>query len=104
MSAFDLNQPVATTTLPAVRRRLNLNGTLLVGGLIVASVIGTTLLMWMLRHGEATKVTALILLVPPLAAVQAFAFFDETLSGIQLIGFALALVGVVLARSTPARR
>ena len=33
----------------------------------IASIIGYTLLMWMLRHGEATRVTALILLVPPLA-------------------------------------
>lgn len=67
---------------------------------VVASVIGTTLLMWMLRHGDATKVTALILLVPPLAAVQAFLFFGETLSFIQLVGLALALAGVLLARST----
>ncbi len=69
---------------------------------IVASVIGTTLLMWMLRHGDATKVTALILLVPPLASVQAFLFFRETLSVVQFIGLALALTGVLLARSTPA--
>jgi drug/metabolite transporter (DMT)-like permease len=58
--------------------------------------------MWMLRHGDATKVTALILLVPPLAAVQAFLFFRETLSGVQFIGLALALMGVLLARSMPA--
>jgi drug/metabolite transporter (DMT)-like permease len=55
--------------------------------------------MWMLRHGEATKVTALILLVPPLAAVQAYWFFNETLAPIQFIGFVLALAGVLLARS-----
>ncbi len=33
----------------------------LVWAVIVPSVIGVSLLMWMLRHGEATKVTALIL-------------------------------------------
>ena len=70
---------------------------------LVPSVVGTTLLMWMMRHGEATKVTALILLVPPLAAVQAYAFFRETLSPIQFVGFALALAGVLLARSEPVR-
>jgi drug/metabolite transporter (DMT)-like permease len=68
---------------------------------LVPSVIGTTLLMWMMRHGEATKVTALLLLVPPLAAVQAYLFFHETLSRIQLVGFALALFGVLLTRSAP---
>jgi drug/metabolite transporter (DMT)-like permease len=66
---------------------------------LVPSVIGTTLLMWMMRHGEATKVTALLLLAPPLAAVQAYLLFHETLSPVQFAGFALALVGVLLARS-----
>jgi drug/metabolite transporter (DMT)-like permease len=66
---------------------------------LVPSVIGTTLLMWMMRHGEATKVTALLLLAPPLAAVQAYLLFHETLSAVQFVGFTLALVGVLLARS-----
>lgn len=66
---------------------------------IVPSVIGGSLLMWMLRHGDATKVTALILLAPPLAAVQAYCFFHETLSPVQFVGFALALGGVVMTRT-----
>ena len=66
---------------------------------IGTSVLASTLLVWMVRHGEATKVTALMLLVPPLAAIQAYFLFHETLSPMQLIGFALALGGVVLARS-----
>jgi drug/metabolite transporter (DMT)-like permease len=74
----------------------------LVWAVLVPSVIGTTLLMWMMRHGEATKVTALILLAPPLAAIQAYVLFDETLSGVQFAGFALALIGVLLARSARA--
>jgi len=66
---------------------------------IGTSVLASTLLVWMVRHGEATKVTALMLLVPPLAAIQAYFLFNETLSPMQLIGFALALGGVVLTRS-----
>lgn len=66
---------------------------------LVPSVVGTTLLMWMMRHGSATKVTALILLAPPLAAIQAYLFFHETLLPLQFVGFALALGGVLLARS-----
>jgi drug/metabolite transporter (DMT)-like permease len=76
----------------------------LVWAVLVPSVVGTTLLMWMMRQGDATKVTALILLVPPLASLQAFLFFRETLSAAQLVGFVLALGGVVLARSAPATR
>jgi drug/metabolite transporter (DMT)-like permease len=71
----------------------------LVWAVLVPSVVGTTLLMWMMRHGEATKVTALVLMAPPLAAVQAYFFFHETLLPLQFIGFAMALGGVLLARS-----
>jgi drug/metabolite transporter (DMT)-like permease len=74
----------------------------LVWAVIVPSIIGVSLLMWMLRHGEATKVTALILLAPPLAAIQAYFFFHETLMPLQFIGFAMALGGVLLARSRTA--
>jgi drug/metabolite transporter (DMT)-like permease len=79
------------------------NTTILWGALVwavmVPSVVGTTLLMWMMRHGEATKVTALLLLAPPLAAVQAYIVFNETLSAVQFVGFTLALIGVLLART-----
>ncbi len=71
----------------------------LVWAVMVPSVVGTTLLIWMMRHGEATKVTALLLLAPPLAAVQAYILFKETLTPVQFAGFALALIGVLLARS-----
>ena len=42
-----------------------------------------------------------VLLVPPLAAIQAFFFFRESLSPLQLAGFGLALGGVMLTRSAP---
>jgi drug/metabolite transporter (DMT)-like permease len=75
----------------------------LVWAVLVLSIVGTTLLMWMIRHGDATKVTALLLLVPPLAAIQAFVFFRETLAPFQIVGFALALAGVLLTRSARLR-
>jgi drug/metabolite transporter (DMT)-like permease len=71
---------------------------------IVVSVIGISLLMWMFRHGDTTKVAALMLLVPPLATLQAYFFFHETLSTMQFVGFALALGGVLLARLAPPSR
>jgi drug/metabolite transporter (DMT)-like permease len=71
---------------------------------LVPSVVGTTLLMWMMRHAEATKVTALLLLAPPLAAIQAYILFNETLSPVQFVGFALALIGVLLARTAQTPR
>jgi drug/metabolite transporter (DMT)-like permease len=76
----------------------------LVWSVLVPSMIGTTLLIWMMRSGDATKVTALLLLAPPLAAVQAYLFFRETLAPVQFVGFALALAGVLLTRSARSAR
>ncbi len=83
-------------------QRLHIKGAL-AWSVLVPSMVGTTLLMWMMRHGDATKVTALLLLVPPLAAVQAYLLFRETLAPVQFIGFALALGGVVMTRSASTR-
>ena len=71
---------------------------------LVSSILSQGLLMWMLRSVEATRVTALMLLVPPLAAAMTYFLFGEMLMPIQLIGFALALTGVVLARKVVQER
>jgi drug/metabolite transporter (DMT)-like permease len=67
------------------------------------SVGALSLLVWMTRHQGATRVSALLLLVPPLAAVEAWILFGERLAPIQIAGFALALGGVVLARMKTAQ-
>ena len=43
------------------------------------------------------KVAALLYLVPPVAAVMAFWLFGEALSPVQIVGMALAAVGVAIA-------
>ncbi len=65
---------------------------------VALSGIATTLLVWMLRHGEAARVSAVLLLVPPLVAVQTFFLFGDTLTAIQVFGFAVTIAGVWLAR------
>ncbi|WP_427999656.1 DMT family transporter [Acidovorax sp.] len=65
---------------------------------LVLSIGGATLLIWLMRRGEATRTTALLLAVPPLSALQAWFIFGETLSAIQLAGFVVAIAGVALAR------
>ena len=42
-------------------------------------------------------VATLLYLVPPVAALMAFALFGETLSLIQIAGMALAALGVAVA-------
>lgn len=63
------------------------------------SVGALSLLVWMTRQQGATRVSVLLLLVPPLAAIEAWALFGERLVPIQIAGFAAALGGVFLARS-----
>lgn len=49
----------------------------LVWSVLVPSMVGTTLLMWMIRHGDATQVTALLLLVPPSCSDAGLAVFPR---------------------------
>jgi drug/metabolite transporter (DMT)-like permease len=62
------------------------------------SVGALSLLVWMTRQQGATGVSVLLLLVPPLAAVEAWIMFAERLVVAQIVGFVLALGGVLLAR------
>lgn len=64
---------------------------------LVLSIAAIMLMLVMIERGEVSRVAALIYLVPPIAALQAYVLFGETLNGVQLIGMALAAVGVVLA-------
>lgn len=65
---------------------------------------GLSLLVWLVRHQGPTRMSMLLLLVPPLAAVEAWLLFGERLGPVQLIGFGLALGGVMLGRSTQPTR
>ena len=60
---------------------------------------GLSLLVWLVRTQGPTRMSMLLLLVPPLAAIEAWALFGERLGPVQLAGFALALAGVLLGRS-----
>lgn len=71
----------------------------LVYAVLVLSIGGFTLLTWLVRSGSATRASSLLLVVPPLAALMSWWLYDEALSGIQVAGFIIALIGVVLARS-----
>jgi drug/metabolite transporter (DMT)-like permease len=72
-------------------------------GWLAYSVVGLSgvagpLFIWLMRRGEAARTTALLFLVPALSAVQAWRLFGETLGTVQMLGFAVALAGVTLAR------
>ncbi len=61
------------------------------------SIVSIALLLFLIRRGEVARSAQLIYLVPPVAALQAFFFFNETLIALQIAGMALTCVGVALA-------
>lgn len=60
------------------------------------SIGGMALLFPLIRRGEATRVTSLFYLVPPVTALMAWAMFGERFSGRAMAGMACAMVGVAL--------
>lgn len=74
----------------------------LLWSVVVMSIIAIGLMLTLIRHGSVARLSALIYLVPPTAAVQAWVMFGETLAPVQLAGMAVVALGVWLA-TRPAR-
>ena len=69
------------------------------GWLVLALSIGAVgLLLALIRMGAASKTASLFFLTPPVTAAVAWALFDERLGLAGLVGFAVAALGVWLAR------
>ncbi|WP_325894971.1 DMT family transporter [Grimontia sp. NTOU-MAR1] len=76
--------------------------TLAMAWLVLAlSVTAVLLYLYMVRHGEASKVTSLIYLVPPVTAIQGWLFFDEAFSTATIVGFAVCALAVFLVIRAP---
>jgi drug/metabolite transporter (DMT)-like permease len=60
------------------------------------SIAANTLLLVMIRRGTVARTAALLYLVPPLVALQAWLGFGEELGGVQVAGMAIAVLGVAL--------
>jgi len=65
---------------------------------LVLSVGAISLLNMLIRRGSAVNLASLFYLVPPTTALMAWLLFDERLAGMALVGMALAVWGVYLAR------
>lgn len=61
------------------------------------SILAISLLLMMIRNGEATRVSALFFLVPPVSALIAWLLIDETMTPVAWAGMAIAAGGVWLA-------
>ncbi|MEX1304566.1 MAG: DMT family transporter [Rhodovibrionaceae bacterium] len=73
--------------------------------LVLALSFGAvSLLMLLIRRGEASRTASLFYLVPPVTAVLGYFFFGETLGLPGLLGMALAVIGVALVVRAPKAR
>ena len=63
---------------------------------LVLSLGAISLLMTLIRLGEAAKVASFFYLVPPVTAVLAFLLFDEALTPLALSGMVTTALGVAL--------
>ncbi len=70
---------------------------------IVLSLGAVTILYYMLRRGEASRVASQFFLVPAVTALMAWAMFGETFGAFELGGLIIAAVGVALVTLTPKR-
>ena len=61
------------------------------------SLIAVGLLLAMIRAGEVSKVSALLFLVPPVAALIAWLVLDEIMPPLAWLGLGMAGIGVFLA-------
>ena len=68
------------------------------------SLIAISLLLAMIRRGEAARVSALFFLVPPLAALIARLVLHEAMPTAAWLGMGLAAAGVALASSGSLRK
>ncbi len=90
-----------TLTIVLSEYRFHINTTsllLLAYAVLVLSLGGATLLIWLVRNGNMTQTTSLFFVVPPMAAGLGYLFFGDTLTPVQIAGFVIALAGVWLAQ------
>jgi drug/metabolite transporter (DMT)-like permease len=64
---------------------------------LVNSIGAISLLFFMIRRGEASRVASLFYLIPPVTAVMSAALLHEALSVPVVAGFATAAIGVYLS-------
>ncbi|MCV2403970.1 DMT family transporter [Marinomonas sp. C2222] len=71
---------------------------LLLWGIVVLSCGGMFLMIFLVRKMAAAKVSILLLLAPPLAAVESYFLFSETMTIVQIIGSLITIFGVYVSK------
>jgi drug/metabolite transporter (DMT)-like permease len=71
---------------------------------VLGTIVPFALLVGALRHLSATRVGIAAMFEPVAATIVAYLWLDEALSGLQLIGGALVLSGILLAQTAREER
>lgn len=92
---------VAVVLLAALTENFGFDGSLqawsgLAWAVIISSVCNILILMYLIREGAVAKVSALIFLVPGVAALITYMMFGETLSLMQIAGMAVTAAAVMI--------
>lgn len=91
--------PVALLSAFFETREMNWTVELIIAmlwSILILSVGAIFLLMWLIRNGSVSKLSAMFFLVPAVAALMTYALFDETLTLMQLSGMGLCAFAVAL--------
>ncbi|MDA7562046.1 DMT family transporter [Candidatus Pelagibacter sp.] len=56
-----------------------------------------TILMFLIKNNSASKTVSIFFLIPPTTAIMAWLFLSEKLNNLDLVGFAVATLGVYIA-------
>jgi drug/metabolite transporter (DMT)-like permease len=56
-----------------------------------------TILMFLIKNNSASKTVSIFFLIPPTTAMMAWFFLNEALNNLDIIGFAVATLGVYIA-------
>jgi drug/metabolite transporter (DMT)-like permease len=97
VGAFLATLPAAWLLEPMV---IQWNGTMvfvLAWSVLALSLGAVGLLLMLIRKGEVSRAAALIYLIAPTVAIEAFLLFGEKLGPLQLVGMAVTVAGVALA-------
>ena len=65
--------------------------------IILVSFGAFTILMFLIKNNSASKTVSIFFLIPPTTAIMAWLFLNEKLNNLDLIGFAVATLGVYIA-------
>ena len=72
---------------------------LMLSVVVLGTIVPFALLVGALRHLSATRVGITAMFEPVAATIVAYVWLEETLSGVQLVGGALVLAGILLAQT-----